>query len=193
MNTKKTILQRARIALFAAVALLGATQLMAQNVKKTFSYDLALQGTSNIHDWTMKASASNLEAAVAIDPGTSLLQSIQPLTLNMPVKSLKSNEGLLNSRAYDALNAEKFPNFTYKLTSVTASGNTVTLNGQLTISGTTKDFQLVATQKKNADGSIQLTGSRKFKMTEFGVKPPKYMMGMMKVYDDLTLNYNVRF
>lgn len=193
MKTKKTILQGARIIFVAAVALLGTAQLMAQSVKKTFSYDLTLLGSSNIHDWKMVSSGSGLEANFVLDPGTKQLQGIQPLTMNMPVKSLKSTEGLLNSRAYNALNADKFPNFTYKLVSATASDNTVTLNGQLTVAGNTRDFQLVATQKKAADGTTTLTGTKKFKMTELGVKPPKYMMGMMKVYDDLTLNYNVRF
>jgi polyisoprenoid-binding protein YceI len=67
------------------------------------------------------------------------------------------------------------------------------LNGQLTISGNTRDITLVASSHKNADGTQVLSGSKNIKMTEWGITPPKYMLGMMKVYDDLTINYSVRF
>ena len=44
-----------------------------------------------------------------------------------------------------------------------------------------------------ADGSYTLSGSKNIKFSEFGMSAPKYMLGVMKVYDDLTINYNVRF
>lgn len=193
MKTRNILQPLIRTLFVATAALLTTANLFAQSTKKAFSYNMTLQGSSNIHDWTMKASGNNVEALFNLNPGTRQLEGIQPLTFTMPVKSLKSSEGLLNSRAYDALVADKFPNFTYKLVSATASGNTVTLNGQLTVAGNTRDFQLVATQKKGADGNTVLSGTKKFKMTELGVKPPKYMMGMMKVYDDLTLQYEISF
>jgi polyisoprenoid-binding protein YceI len=111
----------------------------------------------------------------------------------MPVKGLKSDESLLNSRAYDALKADKYPNFIFKLTSTKVNGNQINIVGQLSISGTTKEIILPATIKKNMDGSTIISGSKKIKMSEFGITPPKYMLGMMRVYDDLTLNYTVRF
>lgn len=191
MKTKNITRQLLRIACIAATALF-TLQLNAQSVKKTFSYEITLLGSSNIHDWKMISKGSNLEASFSLDPTTKLVEGIAPLTFNMPVKALKSDEGLLNSRAYDALNAEKFPTITFKLVSASGSGAQLNLVGQLTISGNTRDISLPVTAHKNADGSQVLSGSKKIKMTEWGIKPPKYMMGMMKVYDDLTINYTVR-
>jgi polyisoprenoid-binding protein YceI len=91
------------------------------------------------------------------------------------------------------LKAEKFPNITFKLVSASASGAQMNLVGQLTISGNTRDITLVANTRKNTDGTQVITGTKKIKMTEWGINPPKYMLGMMKVYDDLTINYSVRF
>ena len=187
------ISQILRLSFVATIALFTTAQANAQGVKKAFSYEITLNGSSNIHDWTMKSSGSGLEANFTLDPGTKQVESIAPLTFNIPVKKLKSDEGLLNSRAYDALKADKNPNFTFKLVSATTEGSQLNLVGQLTISGNTRDITLPATVKKNADGSQVLSGSKKIKMTEWGVKPPSYMLGMMKVYDDLTINYTVRF
>lgn len=180
-----------RLSLLAAIALFTTVQASAQSVKKAFTYEITLNGSSNIHDWTMKSSGSGLEGTFTLDPTTKQVEGIAPLTFNLPVKNLKSSEGLLNSRAYDALKADKNPNFTFKLNNVTAQGAQLNLIGQLTISGNTRDITLPVTVKKNADGSQVLTGTKKIKMSEWGVKPPSYMLGMMKVYDDLTINYNV--
>lgn len=191
---KKNFFQQTiRIFFIAATALLVTGQLNAQSTKKSFSYDITLLGNSNIHKWTMKSHGSNLEANFNLDPSTKQLEGIQPLTFNMPVKSLKSDENLLNSRAYDALKADKFPNIVFKLLSATPSGSQMTLKGQLTISGNTRDITLVANSQKAADGSYILSGTKNIKFSEFGMSAPKYMMGVMKVYDDLTINYNVRF
>lgn len=193
MKTRNITSQLFRFLFIAATAFLTTVQANAQTVKKAFSYEVTLLGTSNIHDWKMISSGSNLEANFTINPTTKLVEGIQPLTFNMPVKTLKSDEGLLNSRAYDALKVEKFPNITFKLVSATGNGAQMNLVGQLTISGNTRDITLVANTHKNADGTQVISGSKKIKMTEWGINPPKYMLGVMKVYDDLTINYNVRF
>src|ERR1051325_10254050 len=130
MKTKNIPGRLFRFLFIAATAFLTTVQLLAQTVKKNFSYEITLLGTSNIHDWKMVSSGSNLEANFNLNPGTKLVEGIQPLTFNMPVKALKSNEGLLNSRAYDALKAEKFPNITFKLVSATPNGAQIDLAGQ---------------------------------------------------------------
>jgi polyisoprenoid-binding protein YceI len=193
MKTRNITNQLFRFAVVAAIALLTTAQVQAQNVKKSFSYEVTLLGNSNIHKWTMKSTGSNLEANFNMNPATKQVEGIQPLVLNLPVKSLKSDESLLNTRAYDALKAQKFPHIVFKLVSATPNGANMNLNGQLTISGNTRDITLVASSHKNADGTQVLSGSKNIKMTEWGITPPKYMLGMMKVYDDLTINYSVRF
>jgi len=193
MKKIKTNSKSRRFALIFLIALFNSIVINAQNISKKFSFDLTLLGSSNIHDWKMKATGNNLDASFTFNTGTKQLEGIQPLILNMPVKGLKSNEDLLNSRAYDALRADKYPNFVFKITSTKVNGNQIDIMGLLSVSGQTREITLPATIRKNADGSIVLSGSKKIKMTEFGVTPPKYMLGMMRVYDDLTLNYSVRF
>jgi hypothetical protein len=43
----------------------------------------------------------------------------------------------------------------------------------------------------NRDASITCTGSKKMKMSEYNVQPPKFMMGAMKTGDAITLEYTL--
>jgi hypothetical protein len=38
-----------------------------------------------------------------------------------------------------------------------------------------------------------ISGSKKIRMTEFGVKPPSFMLGALKVGDEVTVEYTARF
>lgn len=57
--------------------------------------------------------------------------------------------------------------------------------GKLTIAGKTKLTDLVATLTYNAGNkTFNCTGTKKLKMSEYGVKPPTAMMGTIKTGDD---------
>jgi hypothetical protein len=45
----------------------------------------------------------------------------------------------------------------------------------------------------NPDKTITITGAQKIKMSEFGVKPPTFMLGALKVGDVVTVEYNLKF
>ncbi|RYY39540.1 MAG: YceI family protein [Chitinophagaceae bacterium] len=183
--------------LIALPLIFAATTISAQPVHKTASYEIVLKGTSNLHDWSMKAAGAGLEANFTVLP-TKIASVNPPMIFNLPVKSLKSNESSMDSRAYNALNANKFPNITFRLVSAVtgaATGNhaPVRANGQLTISGTTRDIVLNATTVTNPDGSVQITGTQTIRFSEYGLKAPSFMLGALRCGDELTITYNVRF
>jgi hypothetical protein len=43
----------------------------------------------------------------------------------------------------------------------------------------------------NADNTITCSGSKKIQLTDYGIKPPTFMLGAMKVYNDLTIQFNL--
>lgn len=195
--TTKNNLGLGRI-LFIAIAAFMTLAASAQTVRKTSSFQIKLNGTSNLHDWTMNASSGTIEANLNMASNVSYLAGIQSLTFTMPVKSLKSTEGsLMDSRAYDALKAEKYTTMTFKLLSATpasTTGNKTQFNvaGLLTIAGVTKQVHMSAVAVRNADGSIVISGNQKLKMTDFGIKPPSFMFGALRTGDNLSIDYTVR-
>jgi polyisoprenoid-binding protein YceI len=116
----------------------------------------------------------------------------------LPVKNLKSTEGsTMDNRAYDALKADKNPNINFKLltaasTNSDANKSQFKVTGELTIAGVTNQISMTANSTKNADGTVIITGQQKIKLTQFGIKPPSFMFGALKVTDDITIDYIVR-
>lgn len=163
----------------------------AQATYKTASgSSIKVNGSSNIHDWVMEAKAITAEAVLEVE-GTQVTD-INSLNLSLIVKNLKGKEDLLNSRAYKAMKEDAHKNISFKMTSGSVSQNVIKVNGNLTIAGVTKPVALQAKATVNADGTITCVGSRKLKMSEHGIAPPSFMLGALKVVDDITIDFNLR-
>jgi polyisoprenoid-binding protein YceI len=157
--------------------------------------DLLVSGTSTLHDWTMKSVKAECTAIFNVD-AAGQITSIDNLNFSTPVTALKSEHTAMDNNAYKALKTGKAPVITYTLTSVNvtpgAGGiSTVTCTGKLTIAGATRDAQLVAVCKPNADNTISVTGSEKISMKDFSIDPPTFMLGTIKTGNDITLAFNL--
>lgn len=194
---QKTIL----LTLTAILSLSGLSQLQAQTAfnTKAFNSEVKVLGTSNLHDWTMKGSGLTCEAQFTVNAASILqLLSLNGLTFSIPVNNLKSSEGLLNTRAYKALNAEKYTHINFKLAAaaITPQGNNkyqIRATGMLTISGQSREVTLVANSSIQPDRTVIVTGSKKIKMSEFGIKPPSFMLGALKTGDEVTIDFSLKF
>ncbi|OAQ40269.1 hypothetical protein A5893_04765 [Pedobacter psychrophilus] len=193
LNIKKEI----AVAFFFILAF-TAFNLSAQTSYQSIpaNSSIKVSGSSNLHDWTMKDEVLTAASAFIFKDGK--LSDMTALSFSTKVVNLKSDEDLLNSRAYKALNTEKYSTINFKLTSATvtplANGHfTIKAIGKLQISGATKDVVLYADAIQNSDKTISCNGSEKLKMSEYGVKPPTFMLGALKVTDEVTINYNLKF
>ena len=171
------------------------TIVSAQTAFKTSAGEITVNGTSNIHDWDMKTQTGSVNAQLVMTSGE--LTGMKSLDFTMLVKSMKSGQSIMDTRSQKALKADANPNISYKLASATVTSTakgkyTIKTEGNLTISGVTKVVSMTVNGTLNADGSIQITGSHKMKMSEFKIPPPSYMLGAMKVYDDLSISFNLK-
>src|SRR5690606_31634469 len=123
----------------------------------------------------------------------SQVQDVTALTFTLPVKNLKGKEDLLNSRAHKALKADQHSYITFKLLSAEPAGKVIKAAGSLTIGGVTKEVPMVVNYQVNADESVTITGEKKIKMSEFKIPPPTFMMGALKVADEVTVSLNLKF
>ena len=181
-----------------AFIVVSATWAMATVSAQTFvvkSYDMKISGTSNMHDWKMKAKDVNVNAVWNLQAGK--IADLSGLEFTMPVKGLKSESDLMDSRTYSTLKADKFQKINFKLVSadVTQQGGQylIKATGNLTIAGVTKSVVLMANGVMNNDKLITVTGSKKIKMSEWQIKPPSFMFGAMKVGDEVTIDFNLKF
>ena len=155
--------------------------------KNTEGSQIKVFGTSNLHDWTMVAKTLTCEGTFIVK-GDQLVD-VTALTLNIPVKNLKSNESLMDSRAYKTLKADQFSSIGFKLTSATvnAQQKLIKATGNLTISGVSNLITLQISYLMSGD-EILCKGSQSLKMTEYKIKPPSFMLGALKTGDDLKID-----
>lgn len=156
---------------------------------------VAISGTSTIHNWEMTAQKPAVEAVFVQDP-SGVLSDLSNLSFTLPAEALKSGKGTMDKNAYKALKTGANRNITFVASNatVTPAGNNAYLvkcNGKLTIAGTTRETDLQATCKLNTDKSLQVTGSKKLKMTDYKVEPPSFAFGTVTTGDAITLNFNV--
>ncbi|MBC7867465.1 MAG: YceI family protein [Gloeobacteraceae cyanobacterium ES-bin-316] len=184
--------------LLFALTIITTLSGVAQTSYHSKAFDIRLNGTSNIHDWEMKALAGSSEASLMIN-ASGQVTSLTSLSFTLPAVNLKSKHTQMDKNTYKALNTTKNPNISFVLTSATITptgGNNYQLScvGKLSIAGTVKHTDLVATGKYNpADKSFTVTGMKKMKMTDYGVAPPKAMMGTIKTGDAISISYNLKF
>lgn len=175
--------------LFALVLLILTLPAVGQQVfSLSGSQTMKVSGTSTIHDWEMIAN-SGLKGTSSLNLENGKLKGIKSLTIEMPVKSLKSGKNSMDKNAYEALSEEKFPTIKFELTELKEiNGNTVKATGQLTISGKTKVIPMEVKYVVNGN-SIRFSGSHGITFKEFGVDPPTAVFGTIKTGNELTLDF----
>lgn len=193
-NKLKTILTLITISVIGSVHLLKA-QAVYKLAESADTY-LKVSGSSNIHDWTM--ASSTLESQGTFISEGDNLSTIRAFTFQFAVKSLKSEHETMDERMNKAVNADKFPTVSYKLSSVVVTviqkgRYLLKTKGDLTFAGQTQSITMDVDARVNADNTITCSGSKKIQLTAFGVKPPSYMLGTMKVYNDLTILFNLNY
>lgn len=157
---------------------------------------VAVDGTSTLHDWTIKSAQGQCE--VNFELSSDKLTGVSGLTFSIPAESLKSGNNMMDNNTYKALKTKEHKNISYVLTSGSVSqvnGTTyqIKTKGKLTISGTTKETDIVANAVYNAsEKSYTITGNKKIKMSAWGVKPPTVMMGTIKTGDDITISFKAK-
>lgn len=172
-------------------------QINAQVAKvNSANSNMTVFGTSNIHDWDMKAEKMSGDASFKIENGK--LAAIDKLTYAVEVESLKSGKSGMDKNAYNALDTKKHKTINYNLTKVTkisdkgSNSYSVETLGNLTIAGQTKQVPITFNVQLNGN-KLTFSGKVKINMTHYNVEPPKALMGTVKTGEDLTLDFKVLY
>ena len=192
LNLRNTKRYFGRIAsLILVISLTAFTVNETTPFKNVGGSQLKVNGTSNIHDWTMNATGFTCEGNVVLKGGQ--LEDISALSFTLPVANLKGKEDLLNTRAHKALKAEQYNKITFKLTNATVvpQQKIIKAAGNLTIAGVTKPIVLQTNYAVNGD-EITFKGSEAIKMSDFNIKAPSFMMGALKVADAVTIDITLK-
>ncbi len=166
--------------LVPALVVAQSTRLAFQPASKMW-----VDGTSTLHDWTVEV--QKVEGALFASGA-----SIDSVRFQVPVNSLKSGKGGMDSKMYEALKAERHPIITVSAGAVSLNAQGVgTANARVTIGGFTKTMPVQVTAR-TAGAQTSYTGAITFKMTDFRLSPPTAMMGTIKAGDTVTLRFDLK-
>ena len=172
-------------AVCAAIAVFAVTAAAQQAPLKIASAKITITGTTNVHGYTAATSTVRLvNAKLAAFDGDlwTLAQKpalVEAFEIAIPAASLKSTKDGIDKNMHKALKTDKFADITFRAKSIEKTANGVRAIGTLTIAGVGKDVAIdFAVQRTGAN--LGLAGELPLVMTDYGVVPPKAMMGMMR-------------
>ena len=175
-------------ALVATAAVASAQMALPRNLSLGKESRVWLEGTSTVRSY--KCNATKIDVAVVAETEESPSDMVKSASLTVPVAQLECGNKTMNEHMRKALKAEANPQITWKMTSYQVEGANVVINGKLTIAGKENAIELRGTGSAD-NGTIRFKGSKQFKMTEYGVKPPSLMLGTMKVGDPVTVSFDL--
>lgn len=155
---------------------------------------LEVNGTSSLHDWHLETEKQS--GKIVITNSEDLAISI--LNFSVETESLKSGKSSMDKNTYKALKTDDYKTIDFKFKSVKQvvklenNSFKATLNGDLTISGVTKSISLDVTL--NLSGTtVLLEGEKSLKMTDYGIDPPKALLGTIKTGDAIKIIFKSEF
>jgi polyisoprenoid-binding protein YceI len=181
-----TVILACASALFGTAAPRASERSVAATPLTVVAARVSLDGTSNIHAYT--ASTKNVRVAaidVAGAPEGDLLDyvlkpgALKGFDVIVAAASLSSPKDGLDKNMHKALKVAQHAEITFRLRSLVGEGANYKAVGVLTIAGVDKEATLNL-QVRRKDATLAITGTTELLMTDFGIQPPKAMMGMLK-------------
>lgn len=185
------------IALMGAAAVAAPEQEAARTPLGIGTARVTLSGTSNIHAYSASTTVVKVtRAAVAAGvAGPDFWESIQKpggldaFEISIPAASLSSPKEGLDKNMHKALKVKDHPDITFRLARLEpGAAGTLKGIGTLRIAGVEREVTL--NLKTRRDGAtLAVTGETALLMTDYGITPPKAMLGMLKTDPKVTVTF----
>ncbi len=194
---RKTLLTIAALATAATTA--GAQSASAIRLRLLPGTELSISGTSNVHDFHCKTNKIN--AYIDVDPGytkdlTKVTRPIVSVKVNIAVKSLSCGNKKMDENMYATLKADQNQLIRYTLSGYDILNGSATAfaaktNGTLTILGKDKIVAMKVDAMRLTEGKATAAGEETLLMSDFGIKPPSFMFGTMRVGNEVKVKFNL--
>jgi polyisoprenoid-binding protein YceI len=185
----------------ALVGCLGPLGAAAPDAIRPLAIDTArvtIAGMSNIHAYTastttVRVTRVALSSAVAgpgfwdavVRPG-----ALEAFEVAIPAAQLTSPKEGLDKNMHKALKVQDHPDITFRLAALDpgATPGALKARGVLRIAGVDRNVVLDLTTERH-DPTLTVKGKLDLLMTDYGIKPPTAMLGMLKTDPKVTVSF----
>ena len=159
---------------------------------------VTLTGTSNLHDWSaatrmVRLTRIALAPPAAADPWAAILAPGGVLGVDVAVaaRSLHSDRDRLDKNMYKALKADEHADIAFHLAKLDVGADgSGRAAGVMTIAGIERSVVFSVTTKRIAS-ALEIKGTLDLLMTDYGIAPPKAMMGMLKTDPRVKVSFEI--
>jgi polyisoprenoid-binding protein YceI len=156
---------------------------------------LWLEGTTNLGPWS--CNARSFEAYIDADD-TDASRASQRIGLKVAIRALDCGNSRMTdviSRALrDTGSTPAYVTGRFEMRSSTSNDtSTVHVSGSVTVAGVTRPIALDLFTRRRADGTREAVGVVPLLMTDFGVTPPRAMLGLIRARDELRIRFDLVF
>ena len=159
---------------------------------------VTINGTSNIHPYTastdvVRVTSVRFASAVAgptfweevVKPG-----ALEAFEVSIPAAKLSSPKDGLDKNMHKALKVQQHPDITFRLVRLEAreSAGALRAVGVLRVAGVEREIVMNITTART-DAGLAVKGEVPLLMTDFGIAPPKAMLGMLKTDPKVTVTF----
>ena len=182
--------------ILAIVAAIGAA---AQSLLSIEKATITIAGTSNVHDYTATTADAKITKVQfgSHVAGATFWDEVQKpggltaFDLVIKAESLKSSNDGLDKNMYKALKTNEHPMITFSLKRMEGAPGALKAIGVLQIAGVEREVTLPLKTTRKGD-ALAVSGEIDVLMTDYGIAPPKAMMGMVKADPKVTVTFDVQ-
>lgn len=160
---------------------------------------LWLEGSSNVRDWTCRATAMDATIEVS-NEGDDAAQShrgaVKGVSVKVPVRMLKCGDRHMEAEMYKALKSpDTAPGFITALIDQipqnVTTGQKIDTEALLTIAGVQRSVKVSVMSDVMPDGTRRARGTAPILMTDFGIKPPRPWGGLLRCNDRVLIQFEI--
>lgn len=181
---------------------------------------LILEGSSNVAPWRCQATSVDVEMAVAapiekinavidhVEDGNIAMWMADPaqgsfpapqFSMAVPVVAFRCGNPVMERDLRRALLAGRFPSIEFRFTDLRGAIEhdidrnvySATVTGELSMAGARKQIELRVVAERIARDRFRIQAVLPLRMTDFGVRPPSALFGMVKAHDDLIVRFDL--
>ena len=188
------------MALTAAVLFLPGARVHAGEPLTLASARVTVSGNSNVHPYeasttTVIVTRLHVAPAAAVDVDTLVAPGVvEAFAITIPAATLTSPREGLDKNMHKALKVHKHADITFSLTRLerATAPNAFRGIGTLTIAGVEHEVALDLTILKT-ETALSVKGTLPLLMTDYGITPPKAMLGMLKTDPKVVITFETVF
>lgn len=158
---------------------------------------LWLEGSSNVRDWTCRATSLDATIEVAGSKATTPgAEFVKGVAVKVPVRMLKCGDRHMEAHMYSALKSpDTAPGFitatVERIPQGVVNGQSVETEAILTIAGVRKTVKMTVTSDLLSDGTRRARGTVPILMTDFGITPPRPWGGILRTADRVLIQFEI--